>query len=63
MLRLIVEGSHVRHKTTNNCLNTLEQVEMVGRNKDDSLPSPAVFEMSTSAKENPQRKKQLSSSF
>ena len=44
----MIEGSPLKLKATNNCLNVCEWVEMVKRNKDFSLPSHTVLE---SAKE------------
>ena len=43
MLGFIVEGIHRKHKTVNKCLNILERVEIVDRNKDGSLPFSVVF--------------------
>ena len=43
MLGLIVEGIHLKHKTINKCLNILEQMEIVDRNKNGSLPFSAVL--------------------
>ena len=43
MLGLIVEGIHRKHKTINKCLNILERMEIVDRNKDGSLPFSAVL--------------------
>ena len=43
MLGLIVEGIHGKHKAINKCLNILEQMEIVDRNKDGSLPFSAVL--------------------
>ena len=43
MLGLIVEGIHCKHKTINKCLNIIEPMEIVDRNKDGSLPFSAVL--------------------
>ena len=43
MLGLIVEGIHHKHKTINKCLNILERMEIVDRNKDGPLPFSAVL--------------------
>ena len=43
MLGLIVEGIHLKRKTINKCLNILERMGIVGRNKDGSLPLSAVL--------------------
>ena len=51
---LKMPGSHTACKVANECLNLHEQVEVVERNKDDPLPSPAVLWI---IKENPDSKK------
>ena len=43
MLGLIVEGIHRKRKTINKCLNILERIKIVDRNKDASLPFSAVL--------------------
>ena len=43
MLGLIVEGIHLKRKTINKCLNILEQMGIVDRNKDGSLPLSAAL--------------------
>ena len=43
MVGLIVEGVHHKHKTINKCLNILERMEIVDRNKDGFLPFSAVL--------------------
>ena len=43
MLGLIIEGIHLKRKTINRCLGILERIEIVDRNKDDSLPLSAVL--------------------
>ena len=56
MLGLIVEGIHRKHKTINKCLNILERMEIVDRNKDGSLPFSAVL-LITSVREKRLEKK------
>ena len=43
MVGLIVEGIHRKLETINKCLNILEQMEIVDRNKDGSFPFSAVL--------------------
>ena len=42
MLGLIEKGIHLKLETINKCLNILERMETVDRNKDDSLSLSAV---------------------
>ena len=42
MLGLIVEGIHLKLETINKCLNILERMEIVDRNKDGSVSLSAV---------------------
>ena len=42
-MRLQKRGSHLTCKVANKCLNVRERVEVVDRNKDAALPSPAVL--------------------
>ena len=43
MLGLIVEVIHLKLETINKCLNILERMEIVDRNKDGSLSLSAVL--------------------
>ena len=53
---LIKEGSHLRCKTTNKCLNVSEQAKIVERNKDDPLPSSAFMWIADVNKEKSRKK-------
>ena len=43
VIRLEIEGSHLRCKATNKFLNVREQPKMVGRNKDSNIQFLAVL--------------------
>ena len=59
MLGLIVEGIHLKRETINKCLNILERMEIVDRNKDGSLPCSAVLLMTSISEKRLQKKIKL----
>ena len=59
MLGLIVEGIHLKRKTINKCLNILERMEIVDRNKDGSLPCSAVLLITNISEKRLQKKIKL----
>lgn len=55
MVRLNLHGSHLISKDANKSVNVSERVEIVDKNKDETIPC----ETSVSTYENPDRKKNL----